>query len=93
MFYAFCQNWSIVLCETKSKLFPARIPNYQAVFRKVWILYTYTTNLLSNGAQPKDVQELLGHSDVSTTMNVYAHATREAKRDSAKLLDKVVGMS
>ncbi len=27
------------------------------------------------------------------TMNVYAHATREAKWDSAKLLDKVVGMN
>ena len=53
--------------------------------------HTYTTNLLSNGAQPKDVQELLGHSDVSTTMNVYAHATREAKRTSARLLDKVAG--
>ena len=43
------------------------------------------------GAAPKDVQELLGHSDVSTTMNVYAHSTREAKRTSARLLDKVVG--
>ena len=41
----------------------------------------------------EDAPELLGHSDVSTTMNVYAHATREAKRDSAKLLDKVVGMN
>ena len=41
MFYAFCHNWSIVLCETKSKLFPARIPNYQAIFRKVWILYKF----------------------------------------------------
>lgn len=29
--------------------------------------------------------------DVSTTMNIYAHATREAKRTSARLLDKVVG--
>ena len=37
------------------------------------------------------VQELLGHADVSTTMNIYAHATREAKRTSARLLDKVVG--
>ena len=26
--------------------------------------HTYTSNLLSNGAAPKDVQELLGHSDV-----------------------------
>lgn len=51
--------------------------------------HTYTSNLLANGAPPKDVQELLGHSDVSTTMNVYAHATRDAKRSSAKLLDKV----
>ena len=55
--------------------------------------HTYTSNLLANGAAPKDVQELLGHSDVSTTMNVYAHATREAKRSSAKLLDKVVGIN
>ena len=53
--------------------------------------HTYTSNLLSNGASPKDVQELLGHSDVSTTMNVYAHSTRKAKRNSAILLDKVAG--
>ena len=53
--------------------------------------HTYTSNLLSGGAKPKDVQELLGHADVSTTMNIYAHSTREAKRTSARLLDKVVG--
>ena len=53
--------------------------------------HTFTSNLLSGGAAPKDVQELLGHSDVSTTMNIYAHASREAKRTSARLLDKVVG--
>ena len=53
--------------------------------------HTYTSNLLSNGAAPKDVQELLGHSDVSTTMNVSAHSTRKAKRNSARLLDKVAG--
>ena len=36
--------------------------------------HTYTSNLLANGAAPKDVQELLGHSDVSTTMNVITDA-------------------
>lgn len=53
--------------------------------------HTYTTNMLVNGAMPKDVQELLGHSDVSTTMNIYAHGSRESKKNSVKLLDKVVG--
>ena len=48
MFYAFCHNWSIVLCETKSKLFPARTPNYQAIFRKVWICGN-VYNWLSHG--------------------------------------------
>lgn len=51
--------------------------------------HTFTSNLLSCGASPKEVQEMLGHTDVSTTMNIYAHATREAKRTSARLLDKV----
>ena len=74
-------------CQTAAR----KVPELEG-FHFHTLRHTYTTNLLSNGAQPKDVQELLGHSDVSTTMNVYAHATREAKRDSAKLLDKVVGM-
>ncbi len=55
--------------------------------------HTYTSNLINGGARPKDVQELLGHSDISTTMSIYAHSTREAKRTSARLLDKVVGQA
>ncbi len=36
--------------------------------------HTFTSNLLSNGAAPKDVQELLGLADVSTTVNIkYPH--------------------
>ena len=51
------------------------------------------TDALSNmcSSIAKHVQELLGHSAVSTTMNIYAHATREAKRNSVRLLDKVAG--
>ena len=64
---------------------------YALAFRRLLFFGWLSLNLLSNGAQPKDVQELLGHADVSTTMNIYAHATKEAKRSSARLLDKVVG--
>ncbi len=78
--------------ETACRTAARKVPELEG-FHFHTLRHTYTTNLLSNGAQPKDVQELLGHSDVSTTMNVYAHATREAKRDSAKLLDRVVGMN
>ena len=75
-----------IACRTASK----RIPGLEG-FHFHQLRHTFTSNLLSNGAAPKDVQELLGHADVSTTMNIYAHSTREAKRSSARLLDKVVG--
>ena len=77
--------------ETACRAARKKVPELEG-FHFHSLRHTYTTNLLSNGAQPKDVQELLGHSDVSTTMNVYAHATRDAKRSSARLLDQVVGM-
>ena len=75
-----------IVCQSVAK----RLDGFEN-FHFHQLLHTYTSNLLSNGAAPKDVQELLGHSDVSTTMNVYAHSTRKAKRNSARLLDKVAG--
>lgn len=51
--------------------------------------HTYTSNLIQNGAAPKEVQELLGHSDISITMNVYAHSNRSAKRASVQILDEL----
>ena len=75
-----------IMCRTAQE----KVPGLED-FHFHTLRHTFTSNLLSNGAQPKDVQELLGHADVSTTMNIYAHATKEAKRSSARLLDKVVG--
>lgn len=72
------------MCRTAKK----RVDGMES-FHFHQLRHTFTSNLLSYGAAPKDMQELLGHSDVTTTINIYAHASKEAKRDAAKLLDKV----
>jgi len=41
---------------------------------------SFTTLALGNGASPKAVQAILGHSTLAMTMNVYAKATERSKR-------------
>lgn len=42
--------------------------------------------MLANGAQMKDIQDWLGHSDFSTTANIYSHLDYTAKLSSAETL-------
>ncbi|EHJ56193.1 hypothetical protein HMPREF9318_00798 [Streptococcus urinalis FB127-CNA-2] len=41
--------------------------------------HTFTTRMVEAGTNMKAMQEILGHSDISTTMNIYAEATKELK--------------
>lgn len=50
--------------------------------------HTYATRLFELGEQPKTVQMLLGHSNVSTTLNVYTHVLDELKVKSASKIDQ-----
>lgn len=69
-----------IVCRTLAK----KLDGFEG-FHFYQLHHTYTSNLLSNGATLKDIQELLGHSDMSTTMIVYAHTPKEVKRDSARV--------
>lgn len=37
--------------------------------------HTFASLLFQSGLQPKSAQELLGHKDIKTTMNIYTHVT------------------
>jgi integrase len=47
---------------------------------------TFATLAIENGASPKAVQTILGHSTLALTMGVYAKATERAKREAVAAL-------
>lgn len=47
---------------------------------------TFATLTIENGASPKAIQAILGHSTLGLTMAVYAKATEKAKRDAIAAL-------
>jgi len=44
--------------------------------------HTHCSLLFEADVSLKDVQDRLGHSDVQTTMNIYAHVSKEAKEEA-----------
>ncbi|HFI0000086.1 TPA: tyrosine-type recombinase/integrase [Streptococcus suis] len=41
--------------------------------------HTFTTRMVEAGTNLKAMQDILGHSDISTTMNIYAEASKDLK--------------
>jgi integrase len=49
--------------------------------------HSHATQLLSDGVHPKVAQERLGHSTITTTMDLYSHVTETMQADAAGRLD------
>lgn len=49
--------------------------------------HTFCTRFCENETNIKVIQEIMGHSDISTTMNIYAEATEAKKKDTINCLD------
>ena len=43
--------------------------------------------MCEKGVNIKVIQDVLGHADVSTTLNIYTDATKELKKSEFELLD------
>jgi integrase len=53
--------------------------------------HTHATQLLSMGVHPKVAQERLGHSTITTTLDIYSHVTETMQSDAAARLDAAFG--
>lgn len=54
------------------------------------IRHTHATLLLESGTNAKVVQERLGHSDISTTLNIYSHVTQTMQSNAVEAFERYI---
>lgn len=68
---------------------PNQLPHISAhIFR-----HTFATRFCENESNIKAIQEIMGHSRISTTMDIYAEATTTQKKASMKALEGRIKIS
>jgi integrase len=55
-----------------------------------WFRHTHATLLAEVGESIKTAQSLLGHSDLGTTLNTYAHAIPDSQRRAVERVEGVL---
>ena len=51
--------------------------------------HTHATLLIANGTDYKTVSAILGHSQTSTTMNIYVHKNEENIKQASKIFENM----
>ena len=65
---------------------PVLLPHFSC--HHLW--HTFCTRFCENETNLKVIQEIMGHADISTTMDVYAEATQEKKKASMTALQSAL---
>lgn len=50
--------------------------------------HTYCSNMAKSGMNPKTLQYLMGHSDISVTMNMYTHISFDDAEEELKRMEE-----
>ncbi len=92
--YVFCTSVGTHIHPSKDILDPlkkllekADLPN----IRFHDLRHSSATLLLSAGIHPKVVQEILGHSQISMTMDIYSHVLPNMQQDAMSRLNEIIG--
>ena len=71
------------LLQKKNKIFFVLYLTHPHVCR-----HTYCSNMAKSGMNPKTLQYLMGHSDISVTMNVYTHISFDDAEEELKRMEE-----
>ena len=73
--------------------YPFKIIHHELVIKKCRfydLRGSYATQVLRNGAEIRDVADILGHSRIETTENYYIFSTEESRKEANDLLERIM---
>jgi integrase len=91
--YVFCTSLGTPLNPTRDVLDQLKLLLKKAGLPDIRfhdVRHSAATLLLSEGVHPKVVQELLGHSNISMTMDVYSHVLPSMQQDAINRLNSTL---
>lgn len=73
------------ICEKYNSIYKVPMPKVSPHVCR----HTYCSNMAHAGMNPKTLQYLMGHSDISVTLNTYAHTSFELAEEELKKVNNI----
>ena len=81
------------LAESEQAEKESRKPELLPHFSAHNLRHTFCTRLCETGTNLKVIQEIMGHADITTTMDIYNEATQELKLQTFEKLEGVINIA